>query len=198
LLYLGSTGTAIFSPNTPHTALLIGFIDKLFGSLGHQALAFAAVFACLTTAIGLTAGASNFFRRLTRGRLPYKFNVVVICAVSLLISTLGVDAIVRYAAPVLICIYPTSIVLVLLNVFRCPLINKGTFLGAAYSTLLVGFFEMLPALGFPIDRTFSVFEILPFATHGFAWTAPAVAFGVLGTLLYRMWGKESVGLDQSE
>ncbi|MDR1378314.1 MAG: branched-chain amino acid transport system II carrier protein [Synergistaceae bacterium] len=191
LLYLGATGTGSFSTSIARAALLIGLIDGLFGNLGHQALAFATIFACLTTAIGLTAGASYFFWRLTKGRLPYKLNVLIICFVSLLISTLGVDAIVRYAAPVLICIYPTSIILVLLNVFRCSFINKGTFLGAAYSTLLIGFFEMLPALGLPIDRTLSAFEYLPFATHGFAWTMPAIVFGVLGTFLCRMWERKT-------
>jgi LIVCS family branched-chain amino acid:cation transporter len=187
LLYLGATGTELFSRDIARPVLLISLINRLFQNFGPQALAFAAIFACLTTSIGLTAGASYFFDRVTKGRLPYRINVVVICVVSFLVSTLGVDAIVRYAAPVLIFIYPASIVLVLLNVFRCSFINRGTFFGAVYSTLLVGFIEMLPALGIQGYSILTAFDSLPFASHGFAWTMPAVVCGITGTLLWGRW-----------
>ncbi|MDR3264769.1 MAG: branched-chain amino acid transport system II carrier protein [Synergistaceae bacterium] len=185
LLYLGATGTDFFSEDMGRPALLLALIGRLFDRFGPQSLAFATIFACLTTAIGLTAGAAYFFDRVSKGGLPYRANVVVICVVSLLISMLGVDMIVSCAAPVLIFIYPAAIVLVLLNVFRSSFFNRGTFLGAVYSTLLVGFLEMLPVLGIHDETMLTAFSVLPFASHGFAWTVPAVVCGVLGTIFQR-------------
>ena len=185
LLYLGATGSQMMDREMEHAELIVTLIDQLFRSWGPIALAVATIFACLTTAIGLTAGASYFFNRVTQGKLPYKFNVTIICTVSFLFSNLGISAIIGYAVPILVFIYPTAIVLVLLNVFRCRFFNRGTFLGAAYSTLFFGFLEMLPILGVKIDVILSVMETFPFAAHGFVWAIPALICGVIGTVLYK-------------
>jgi LIVCS family branched-chain amino acid:cation transporter len=194
LIYLGATGSDMFENNMGNAALLVALLDTLFKGLGPLALAFAVIFACLTTAISLTAGASHFFSRVTKGKLQYKVNVVIICVVSLLISTLGIDTIIEYAVPILVFIYPTAIVMVLLNVFRFSLINKGTFIGAGYSTLVIGFIEMLSTMGIEksiIPHITATVERLPFAVHGFAWAAPAVICGVFGTLYYGLGKKKN-------
>jgi LIVCS family branched-chain amino acid:cation transporter len=187
LIYLGATGSGMFAKDMSNTDLLIALIDALFKGSGPMALAFAAIFACITTAISLAAGASYFFSRVTNGQLSYKFNVAMICIVSLLISTLGIEKIIRYAVPILVFIYPTAIVMVLLNVFRFNFINKGTFLGAGYCTLLIGFFEMLEAAGLSqgfIAYITPAIGLFPYAEHGFAWAAPALASGIIGTIYY--------------
>jgi LIVCS family branched-chain amino acid:cation transporter len=187
LIYLGATATGmgIFDLEMGNAHLLIGIINELFRGIGPMALALAAIFACLTTAISLTAGASHFFNRMTNGKLPYKLNVSIICIGSLLISTIGLDAIIKFAVPILVFIYPTAIVMVLLTVFRSRVMNRGTFIGAGYVTLIVGFFDMLTTVGLEAEYVQLVFGMFPLAEHGFAWLVPAVICGTLGTLYFR-------------
>jgi LIVCS family branched-chain amino acid:cation transporter len=183
LIYIGATGSDLFGIEMGNSAILIGLINALFRGHGSLILACAAIFACITTAIGLAAGASYFFSRVTKGKLSYKASVIIICVVSLLFSTLGVDAIIRYAEPILVFIYPTTIALVLLNVFRCRIMNRGTFFGVTYGTLAVGFVEMFPAMGLREEGyVVSAIEALPLFEYGLVWIVPAIVCGVLGTI----------------
>ncbi len=188
LLHLGATGTGQFAPDMDRPALLVGLINRLLGHIGPQSLACATIFACLTTAIGLTTGASYFFSRVTKGRLPYKFNAIFISVASLFLSLGGVDAIINYTVPILTFIYPATIVLVLLTVFRCRCVNRGTYRGAVYITLLIGLLQVLPTLGVHIPATTAFLNNLPLAADGFAWVTPAVLFGIIGTLACHLIG----------
>ncbi|MCL2011033.1 MAG: branched-chain amino acid transport system II carrier protein [Synergistaceae bacterium] len=192
LIYIGATGSGIFEAHMDNVDLLVVLVEGLYQDYGALALACVAFFACLTTAIGLGAGASYFFSRATQGKLSYRNCVIAVCVVSVLISAMGVDTIIHYTEPILIFIYPSAIVLVLLNVFRCRWMNRGTFIGATYCTLVVGFVDMLAVPGETegiAAYMMSVIEVLPFSALGLAWVVPAVVGGILGTLRYG-FGKE--------
>ena len=195
LIYLGATGSSLFGAPMGNTVLLTGLIDALFKGFGPYGLAFTMILACLSAAVGLTAGASHFFSNVTKGKLSYKACVAVICAASLLLSAMEIDAITHCAAQLLVFIYPAAVVLVLLNVFRCRIIiNRGTFIGAVYGALAVGFLEMLPENFMP--HVSSALRLLPFYVDGFAWAVPAIACGIFGTLccaLLRLYKKEPEG-----
>jgi len=188
LIYLGAAGSGLFDVRISNAAFLSALFEKLFKSFGAPVFAFAAVLASLAAAVGLTVGVSCFFSRATKGRLPYKAIVIIICFVGLLISTLRINAITRCAVQVLIFLLPAASILVFLNVFRCPIIvNRGTFLGAVYSALAVSFLDMLPVLGIKGGigaYMTSAIDALPFSVPGFTWVAPAMACGVFGTLCY--------------
>ncbi|MCL2010691.1 MAG: branched-chain amino acid transport system II carrier protein [Synergistaceae bacterium] len=192
LLYIGATGSGMLDGDMGNVDILIALVDGLFQDYGSLALACVAIFACLTTAIGLAAGTSFFFSQVTQGKLPYKVCVIANCVISAWLSVMGVDAIIHYAEPILAFIYPAAIVLVLLNVFRCRWMNRGTFLGATYCTLVVGFADMIaiPGENEGIGAYMtSVIEVLPFSALGLAWAVPAIVCGILGTLYYG-FGKE--------
>jgi len=182
LIYLGATGSGVFNVSAGDTALLA----NLFGM--PPVLALVAILACLATLAGLTAGASLFFSSVTKEKLSYKSCVVVLCAASVLASTLGDDVTMRWAVWLLSLLYPAVIVLVSLNIIRCPLINKGTFWGGVYGALIVSFLDMM-FLGGHI--TFGV-HALPFFVHGLAWITPAIVCAVLGTLLYYVFRRKNV------
>lgn len=181
LIYLGATGSGLFNIRMGYAAVLAALIDSLlFDGLGLPALIIATIFICSATAVGLTAGVSYFFSRVTDDRLSYRNCVVVFCAISLLISTIEADATTRYAVLILTLIYPATIVLILLNVFRCCLMNRGTFLGAGGSALVVSFLTMLPA-------AVPVIGAIPLSVHGLAWIVPAVICGILGTIFCKIY-----------
>ena len=180
LIYLGATGSGVFDVSIGDGAVLAG----IFGM--PVVLAFVAVLACLSTAVGLTVGTSLFFSRVTKDKLPYKTCVAVVCAASVLTSVLGDDVTMRHALWLLTLIYPAAIVLAALNVLRCPLINRGTFLGGVYSALVVSFLNMMFLGGHITLRV----DALPFFVHGLAWITPAIACAVLGTPIYYLISKK--------
>jgi LIVCS family branched-chain amino acid:cation transporter len=186
LLYIGATGSAIFEAGTERTALLVGLIRNLLQETGHYILAFAVIFACLTTAIGATTGISLFFSRVSNGVLSYKVNAVATCLIGLFLSTNNrVDEIVSYAVPFLLIMYPVAIVLVFLAFCKASFINRGTYLGAVYGTLLLSVIETLPMFGLTPEYATRFIQIMPFSHMGFAWTLPALICGGVGTFAYK-------------
>jgi len=180
LIYLGAAGSGLLTIGMGEAAILSALVNSRF------VLVLAVLLACLSAVSGLTAGASLFFSRATGDKLPYKTGTAVICALSLLVAALGSDVITRYVTQVLTVMYPAVIVLAALNVIRCPLINRGTFLGGVYCALVVSFLDMMFLMG---HTTISV-EALPFFVHGLAWLAPSAACALLGTIVYYFVGKK--------
>jgi len=180
LIYLGATGASRLDAAIGDAAVF----TELFSAFGAPVFpAFVAIIACLAAMAGLTAGASHFFASVTKGGLSYMACVAMICTASIITATLD-DVMLRHALQVLTVLYPAVIVLVSLNVLRCRLINKGTFIGGVYSAILVGFLDMMFIKGY---ITFST-GALPFFVHGLAWITPAITCAVLGTVLYYFLG----------
>jgi len=140
----------------------------------------AAIFASLATAVAMTVGISRFFSRVTKEKLPYDACVALVCVGSFTVSTIEVEVIARFVSPVLVLLYPAAIVLVILNVLRCRIINRGAFVGATFAALAVSISEAVQPIG-------AWDGILPLAVHGLAWAVPAAICGAIGTLVYALY-----------
>jgi len=101
--------------------------DQLLGRIGQIVLGqhaglvvcMSIALTCLTTAIALTVVCSEFFqRRITKGRLSYEWSLVTVLVVTVLVSTLEFTGIVKLLAPVLEVVYPSMLVLCVMNVFH--------------------------------------------------------------------------------
>ncbi len=182
LTYLGATSSALYDSNIAQTTLLINITSSLLGTTGTIILAIVVGFACLTTAVGLTSVTGKYFEDVTNKKLKYEYIVIFICIFSALVSNLGVDKIIQVAIPILSLIYPVSIVLVIMNIFKNVFTNDLTLKGAAYSTLLVSLLTVIDSLGFNID----IVHKLPLATLGFNWVVPAIIGGILATLISKL------------
>ena len=75
----------------------------------------AVALACMTTSIGLTSSAANYFEEINNGKLNYKLNAIIVSVISILIATLGVDDIWFPLLSILQILYPIVIVLVILT-----------------------------------------------------------------------------------
>ena len=64
LIYLGATGSGFFQGTEGHTKITVELIGRIGGDLGRYALSISVLFACLTTAIGLTTAVSEYFEKL--------------------------------------------------------------------------------------------------------------------------------------
>ncbi|WP_394862854.1 branched-chain amino acid transport system II carrier protein [Paraclostridium bifermentans] len=175
LTFLGATASSLYDTNISQTALLINITHQLLGSTGTIMLAVVVGFACLTTSIGLTSVTGKFFEDFTNKKLKYEHIVIFICVFSAIVSNFGVDKIIQIAIPILSLIYPVTIVLVVMNIFKKIIPNDMTLKGAAYATLLISLLNVIDSLGLSIQFVHQI----PLASLGFNWILPAIIGGIV-------------------
>lgn len=175
LTFLGATASSLYDTNISQTALLINITHQLLGSTGTIMLAVVVGFACLTTSIGLTSVTGKFFEDFTNKKLKYEHIVIFICVFSAIVSNFGVDKIIQIAIPILSLIYPVTIVLVVMNIFKKIIPNDMTLKGAAYATLLISLLNVIDSLGLSIQFVHQI----PLASLGFNWILPSIIGGVV-------------------
>ena len=95
-MYVGAKSGSVYAgKEIGRTALLSGIATLTLGNYGKVVLGLLVASACLTTSVGLAATAGNFFEK----HIKIKYEVVVIASsvISLFISVLGVDKIIKIA-----------------------------------------------------------------------------------------------------
>lgn len=184
LLYLGATGTTVFTGALTKTSLTVSIVEAILGDMGKVILGLCVSFACLTTSIGLTATIGEYFTDLTKEKVSYKTIVTVTVILCGLISNFGVDMIVRLASPLLVAMYPVTIVLIVLNLFSNFIKSDLAFTGAVIGAFSLSFFDGLGTAGFEIHFIQGLVTAMPFAQSGFAWITPALIGFIVLPLMF--------------
>jgi LIVCS family branched-chain amino acid:cation transporter len=195
LLFIGASGSGFAPKGIEDTALVSLLVDRSLGSIGGVALAVAIALACLTSAIGVIAVIGDFLNDLTKNKLSYRVWVGIICVVGIVIGSAGVGAIVTYAMPIFLALYPVAIVLVLLGVFAKFIPNAGSYQGAILLTFIVSFLETVGSL-LKTPVLTNIILKLPLASDGFSWLVPSIVGFIVGTLVYKLKGHNEVNLGQ--
>ncbi|WP_298779511.1 branched-chain amino acid transport system II carrier protein [uncultured Polaribacter sp.] len=160
--------------------LLRGISISTLGNIGNTFLSILIALACFTTAVGIITGTADYFKGLFRNsQKAYIITAVVSCLVGVLVGQMDFHSIIVIALPVLMFIYPITIVLILLNVvndkFATPLVFRAV--------VLVTFIFSIPDfLGFIIssESLTQIKNIIPLANYSLGWVIPAIlTFGVL-------------------
>ncbi|MCM0646952.1 branched-chain amino acid transport system II carrier protein [Clostridium swellfunianum] len=194
LLYLGAQTVQIFPQDITKTELVIEIARRTLGSFGSIALGLSVALACLTTSIGLTATAAEFFSKtLTNGKVSYKVNVMLITVLSIFVAMMGVDNIVQFASPILSILYPVVIVLILTTLMGKLIKHNKVVAAAVYTTLVVSIIDTLTGLGYLPTAIKSIFLLIPLASNGFAWVIPAFV-----AMFISSWLIKDEGIDREE
>ena len=155
LTFLGSSASK--SIDTDSRVSLLNFISSsILGNKGKFVLLLAIIMACFTTSIGLISSISNIFVEFSKNKLKYKPVAWVIAIVSLLLSVLGVESIVRLTGPFLQFVYPLAILLVFFNLIGKNSIDK---LVIRNSFIVVTIVSLMDALISLIDILIDMFKI---------------------------------------
>jgi LIVCS family branched-chain amino acid:cation transporter len=179
LCYLGATVSALYPHDVEPGLLVTEIAARVLGPFGAAVLGITSSLACLTTAVALTGCVGTFFRSLTRGRWPYKAVVTAACLVSAFIACMGLAAIIKLAAPILMILYPGVIVVVTAAFFARSARSDRIVRCACAGALAGSAFDVF-GLSFP-----GLFEALPWHDYGFAWLLPALVCGILGACIGR-------------
>lgn len=123
-----------------NTELLIYIVKYILGDLGNAVLGVAVAGACLTTAIGLVATVGDYFEKL----LPwsYKTIVTITCIAGFIFSSFGVQTIIQLAIPVLVVLYPVSMMLIFLNLMKKYITSNGVYRVLVGISFCFGLYEL--------------------------------------------------------
>lgn len=191
LSFMGGAAANILDEFENGAVILARISEYYLGNLGHILLSIIVFTACLKTAIGLVSACSEMFEDMFNHRHSYKTYCIIFSFVSLLIANLGLKQIIALSLPVLMFIYPISIVLISLSIISI-FIGKRKFvyqlsLGV---TAIFAFLDFLKASPDFISRAGFVTKILDFAGGflpgfeiGFAWFIPALLTFLIAVLI---------------
>ena len=176
LSHAGAQTGAVYPGLATGAEVLTALAQQLFGRAGLVLIAAIFVIACFNTCVGLIACVGQYFHQLLP-RIPYPALAAFFAAASMLVSNLGLAAIIRLSTPVLNAIYPAAIVLILLSFL------PGLEQHRAVYPLCVGLTALQSiAAALPLGVLSAAANALPLGSIGFGWVLPALA-GLAGGLL---------------
>ncbi|GAB6168147.1 branched-chain amino acid transport system II carrier protein [Clostridium carnis] len=176
LMYLGAQTVEIAPNDIGKTGLLLFISKSVLGNMGSTLIGIAMGLACLTTSIGLLDAGSTFFESVSKGRLPFKFNAILLSVISLFIACLGVDKIVKLSVPVLNILYPVAITLIAITIFSKYLTNLKAVRLGVYTSLVFGLLLAIPGLNL---------SFIPLASIGFGWVLPTLIAILIGYIVFK-------------
>lgn len=155
--------------------LLRGISIASLGAFGNTVLSILISLACFTTAVGIIGGTADYFKGLfNNSPLVYVITSVIGCSLGVLVGQLDFDSIIVIAIPVLLFIYPITIVLILLNVvpekFATPLIFRVIVL----TTFVFSIPDVLNFIS-PSETLHQIINVIPLAKYSLGWVIPTCA-----------------------
>ncbi len=181
LNYLGATVSGQGLEELSGTELMVEITRRLLAQAGTILLGVIVLLACLTTAIGTTSAAADYFSGVLKNKVPYSVLVLIICGCSVLLSNLGTTHIIALAEPVLSLLYPVFLTQIFLNFFCGRITNKWVWRGAAIGATLFAAANLLyNAFGV---AGLSFLNSFPLESLGLGWLLPAVAGGIAGAFI---------------
>lgn len=184
LSYIGMTTAGLNQGATNGAVILTATTNYVFGKFGSILLASIFTLACLTTCVGLITSGSRYFAELTNDKINYNTWVVIWTVFSFVVANFGLDVILKFSVPVLIIIYPVSIVLILMGLTQKYFkFTRLSYRATNYVTVFISFVAALEIAKLPVPFVTTVLSKLPFWSLTLGWVVPT--FTVLAlTVLY--------------
>lgn len=185
LILSGSLFSDVFPQTSTRSQVLSGLSSETLGSLGAAFLSVLVALACFTTAVGIVTGTADYFKGLFKNsQYAYKITAVLGCVIGVLVGSFNVGFIIDIALPVLMFIYPITIVLILLNVIPEQYASKLIFRTVVMITFLFSIPDFLKFI-IPAERLKDVINSIPLAKFSLGWVLPALMVFIIMNLIER-------------
>ena len=188
VIYIGLILTGALNHNNFESSItrieLLSGISKI--TLGNSANIFLSILvslACFTTAIGIVTGTSDFIKdRLPNLRHAYLLTAIMGCFLGIVMGQFNVAYIITVAFPVLMFIYPITIILILLNVVPEKWASPMVFKAVVITTFIFSVPDFLGSLG-DLAPNKNIFSWIPLSEYQVGWVLPAVATFVISNVI---------------
>lgn len=191
LAVIGAQSRVLYPISADGGEALYVVATHYFGSVGGIILAVTVTLACLKTAVGLITSCGETFCEMFPKGPKYKFWAIGFCAISFLISTVGLSAIIGWSLPVLMLLYPLAMTLILLALFGKLFSNdRAVYVSVTALTFVAALFDFVKALPLGLPKTkvcaaiIKVGGFLPFAKLGLGWVCPAALGLIIGLIIH--------------
>ena len=164
-----------------------------FGRFGIYFLLIVITLACFKTALSLIISCAEMFREMFPNFISEKAWAIIFTVFSFVVSNFGLDAIITYAVPVLMFLYPLTISIILLALFgRFFNYDRRVFVSATIFNMVAAIFDFIGA--FPVGivpkdfiDTTQAFgnRFFPFYSLGLGWVIPTIIGVVIGLVLMK-------------
>lgn len=162
--------------------LLRGISIAALGNFGNAVLSILISLACFTTAVGIVAGTADYFRGVfNKSNTAYFVTAVIACIAGVGVGQLNFHSIIVIAYPVLLFIYPITIVLIILNVLPERIGTPLVFRTVVIVTFVFSIPDFLQYL-LPENALISFIDSIPLANKNLGWVLPAVIALIISNL----------------
>ena len=173
LIYNGAMVNSEFPAEITRTQLLSGISFLNLGAMAQISLAILVALACFTTAVGIITGTADFMAERIPKTYVYQITVTIACILGIVMGAFSVNKIIEIALPVLMLIYPLTIVLILLNVMPNQFRRTSVMRATVIATII---FSLPDALKYVLSAELfvDVQKWIPLAVYGLGWVIPAL------------------------
>ena len=167
------------SSDMQRSTLLRGITIATLGNIGNAFLSVLISLACFTTAVSIIVGSADYFKGLFENKKHvYTITAIIGSVVGVIIGQLNFHTIVMIALPILMLIYPITIVLILLNNLPEKHASKSVFRGVVLATFIFSIPDFLKFI-VPVESLQGIQELIPFSQNSLGWVIPAILTFVL-------------------
>ena len=191
--YMGASSVEVTGWLDNGALVLSQIANHYWGTLGNLLLMVIIFLACLTTAVGLIAACAEYFARLIP-KVSYNSFAIIFTVISCGLANKGLSGIISFSVPVLMLLYPLTVVLILL-VFANSLFKgrHAVYLCTMATTFVVGLLDAWEAsFGLSQGTKALLTNYLPWYGMGLGWIVPALIGFVVGLLLVALGAKKKV------
>jgi LIVCS family branched-chain amino acid:cation transporter len=159
--------------------LLQGISISTLGNIGNAFLSVLIALACFTTAVGIITGTADYFKGLFKdSQKAYIITAVIGCLVGILVGQMDFHSIIVIALPVLMFIYPITIVLILLNVLPEKMASPTVFRAVVGATFIFSIPDFLKFIINPENLT-GIQSYIPLSEFSLGWVLPALLIFII-------------------
>lgn len=174
---------ATLSADMQRANLLRSISISALGAFGNAVLSVLIALACFTTAVGIVAGTADYFRNLfNKSQKAYVLTAIFACVAGIAVGQLDFNTIIHIALPVLMLIYPITIVLIILNVVSERIATPLVFRVVVAVTLLFSVPDFLGQIELS-GVVKPIVEVIPLAKYSLGWVMPAFVAFVITVLI---------------
>lgn len=167
------------SNDMQRATLLRGISTAALGTFGNTVLSILIALACFTTAVGIIAGTADYFKGLLNdSQTVYTITAVIACVFGVVVGQLDFHSIIVIALPVLMFIYPITIVLIVLNILPEKLASPMVFKVVVLTTFI---FSLPDVFGFIVapENLVGIKSYIPLSKFHMGWILPAIIIFIL-------------------
>ena len=188
--FMGTMSRGVYETSANGTVALSQISSHYFGSLGVYILLITVTLACFKTSVALIVSCSEMFNKMFP-KISLVAWTLIFTLFSFVVSNFGLDAIITYAIPVLMFLYPLTITIILLALFgKAFNFDRKVFASTSAFALIAAIFDFI--VSFPKDSIIPASfienvstiagKVLPFYGLGLGWVVPAVIGLVIGLI----------------